>query len=132
MAARPGTGTTAALMAGTLRERLPTGCGAKGCLAGHTSRAVKTDAPPKRLIAPGADNRPTGTAGYDDPSRWDDPNAAPRCHTPADLTGASGADRAGPGNPAGAKGLLLHAPGGRAAAMASGVSCRAGRASTAA
>eukprot|EP00962_Isochrysis_galbana_P004128 scaffold1147_cov125-Isochrysis_galbana.AAC.13 len=94
MAARPGTGTTAALMAGTLRERLPTGCGARGCLAGHTSRAVKTDAPPKRLIALGADNRPTGTAGYDDPSRWDNPNAAARCQTPADLTGASGADRA--------------------------------------
>eukprot|EP00962_Isochrysis_galbana_P007938 scaffold2160_cov144-Isochrysis_galbana.AAC.5 len=54
--------------------------------------------------APGADNRPTGTAGYDDPSRWDDLNAAARCQTPADLTGASGADRTGPGNPAGAKG----------------------------
>eukprot|EP00962_Isochrysis_galbana_P007915 scaffold2151_cov99-Isochrysis_galbana.AAC.3 len=67
-----------------------------------------------------------------DPSRWDDPNAAARCQTPADLTGASGADRAGPGNPAGAKGLLLQAPGGRAAATASGDSCRAGRASTAA
>eukprot|EP00962_Isochrysis_galbana_P038787 scaffold13807_cov95-Isochrysis_galbana.AAC.2 len=34
--------------------------------------------------------------------------------------------------PAGAKGLLLQAPEGRAAATTSGVSCRAGRASTAA
>eukprot|EP00962_Isochrysis_galbana_P032391 scaffold10637_cov86-Isochrysis_galbana.AAC.3 len=37
-----------------------------------------------------------------------------------------------PGRRAGAKGLLLHAPGGRAAAPTSGDSCRAGRASTAA
>eukprot|EP00962_Isochrysis_galbana_P061079 scaffold36274_cov125-Isochrysis_galbana.AAC.9 len=82
-----------------------------------------------------ADNRPTGTAGYDDPSRWDDPNAAARCQTPADyLTGAAGADQTqtGPGVPAGAKGLLLQAPEGMAAATTSGVSCRAGRASTAA
>eukprot|EP00962_Isochrysis_galbana_P025893 scaffold8005_cov118-Isochrysis_galbana.AAC.18 len=83
-------------------------------------------------VAFGADNRPTGPAGYDDPSRWDDPNAAARCQTPADLTGAAGADRAGPGVPAGAKGLLLQAPEGMAAATTSGVSCRAGRASTAA
>eukprot|EP00962_Isochrysis_galbana_P040156 scaffold14521_cov121-Isochrysis_galbana.AAC.4 len=75
--------------------------------ASHTSRAIKTDAPPRRLIAPGADNRPIGPAGYDDPSRRDDPNAAARCQTPADLTGAAGAGRAGPGIPAGAKGLLL-------------------------
>eukprot|EP00962_Isochrysis_galbana_P000995 scaffold269_cov123-Isochrysis_galbana.AAC.6 len=119
-------------MAGALRERLPTGCGTRGYPSGHTSRAVKTDTPPRRLIAPGADNRPTGTAGYDDPSRWDDPIAAARCQKPADLTGASGADRTGPGNPAGAKGLLLQAPGGRAAATTSGDSCRAGRASIAA
>eukprot|EP00962_Isochrysis_galbana_P032961 scaffold10946_cov114-Isochrysis_galbana.AAC.9 len=53
-----------------------------------------------------AGNRPIGPAGCDDPSRRDDPNAAARCQTPADLTGAAGADRAGPGNPGGAKGLL--------------------------
>eukprot|EP00962_Isochrysis_galbana_P056144 scaffold27989_cov94-Isochrysis_galbana.AAC.2 len=29
-----------------------------------------------------ADNRPTGPVGYDDPSRWVDPNAAARCQTP--------------------------------------------------
>eukprot|EP00962_Isochrysis_galbana_P044786 scaffold17460_cov128-Isochrysis_galbana.AAC.10 len=77
----------------------------------------------------GADNRPTGTAGCemrcDDPLRWEEPKAAARCQTPADLTGAAGADRAGPGIPAGAKGLLLQAPEGRAAATTNGVSCRA-------
>eukprot|EP00962_Isochrysis_galbana_P043667 scaffold16716_cov134-Isochrysis_galbana.AAC.1 len=61
--ARPWTGATEALMAGALRERLPTGCGTRGYLSGHTSRAVKTDTPPRRLIAPLGRRQPANRHG---------------------------------------------------------------------
>eukprot|EP00962_Isochrysis_galbana_P031615 scaffold10295_cov116-Isochrysis_galbana.AAC.7 len=100
---------------------------------GHTGDVPFDKALSDIAIAAGADNRPTGPAGYDDPSRWDDPNVAARCQTQADLNWRrQSRPSRSPSVPAGAKGLLLQAPEGRVAATTSGVSCRAGRVSTAA